>query len=171
MSFTTVSASTIPQILSEKKHLIDVRSPGEFKSVHVTGAELHPLDKLDAAAFCNTHGTETPVYILCQSGKRASMAAEQLQAAGHQAVFVVEGGTQAAIGCGVEVERGQGSISIERQVRIVAGLLVLAGTLLGYLIHPALLTVPAFVGAGLAFAGITDACGMALILGKCPWNK
>lgn len=171
MSTQAVPASKIPEIKSSAHKLIDVRSPGEYASVHVEGAELHPLDKLDAQAFCREHGTDAPVYILCQSGKRAEMAAEKLTAAGHQATFVIQGGTQSAIASGVECVRGKGTISIERQVRIVAGLLVLIGTLLGVLVHSAFFIVPAFVGAGLTFAGVTDTCGMAMMLGKCPWNQ
>lgn len=171
MPISTISADTIPSLLEAKKRLIDVRTPGEYKSAHVVGAELMPLDALDASAFCEKHGKDTPVYILCQSGKRASMAAEKLAAAGHTATYVVDGGTQAAVKAGVAVERGKGSISIERQVRIAAGLLVFIGTALGYFVHPAMFIIPAFVGAGLTFAGITDTCGMALLLGKCPWNQ
>ena len=84
---------------------------------------------------------------------------------------MVEGGTLAAIDAGLDIAYGKGAISIERQVRIVAGLLVLTGTLAGAFIHPALLIVPGFVGAGLAFAGISDTCGMAMALAKCPWNQ
>lgn len=62
-------------------------------------------------------------------------------------------------------------MSLERQVRIAAGLLVVLGTALGYFVHPYLLGLPAFVGAGLVFAGITDTCGMGMLLAKMPWNQ
>jgi len=171
MSIQTIEASTLAEIIAKGGTVIDVRTPAEYKSAHVIGAELHPLDKLDAAAYCKDAGTDAPVYILCQSGKRASMAAEKLAAAGHSQAIVVEGGTLAAIDAGLDIEYGKGAISIERQVRIVAGLMVLCGTLAGVFIHPGFLIVPGFVGTGLAFAGITDTCGMAMMLGKCPWNQ
>jgi hypothetical protein len=73
---------------------------------------------------------------------------------------------------GFDIEgRGKGVISFERQVRIGAGFLVLCGTLLGVFVHPALLAVPGLVGAGLIFAGISDICGMGMLLAKMPWNQ
>lgn len=171
MSQKTISPSELPQLLLNQSTVIDVRTPAEFNAAHVKGAQLYPLDTLDAAAFCQIHGADEPVYILCQSGKRASVAADRLVAAGHRNVFVVTGGTAAAIEQGLDIVYGKGAISIERQVRIAAGLLVLLGTLAGAFIHPGFLIVPGFVGAGLAFAGMTDTCGMAMALGKCPWNQ
>jgi rhodanese-related sulfurtransferase len=171
MSTQTIEPAALPKIMTAGGTVIDVRTPAEYKSAHVVGAMLHPLDRLDAAAYCQNTGTDKPVYILCQSGKRASIAAEQLSAAGHTQAIVVEGGTLAAIDAGLDIAYGKGAISIERQVRIAAGLLVLGGTLAAAFIHPAFLIVPGFVGTGLAFAGITDTCGMAMLLAKCPWNQ
>lgn len=171
MSFKTVSAECLPRIVEERHTLIDVRSPAEFRAEHVSGAELYPLDQLDAQAFCQEHNPESPVYVLCQSGKRACTAAEKLIAAGHRNVHVVEGGTDAAKEAGVETLRGKGSISIERQVRIGAGALVVIGSLAGLVIHAGFFAVPLFVGCGLIFAGVTDFCGMGMILAKMPWNR
>ena len=85
--------------------------------------------------------------------------------------MVVEGGTEAWIAAGLPVSRGVAKvISLERQVRIVAGTLVLTGVLLAYFVHPAFVGISAFVGAGLIFAGVTDWCGMGLLLAKLPWN-
>jgi len=84
---------------------------------------------------------------------------------------VVEGGTNAWIAAGLPVIRGRKTISIERQVRIGAGSLVVIGTGLGRFVHPAFYILAAFVGAGLVFAGVTDICGMANVLAKAPWNR
>ena len=73
--------------------------------------------------------------------------------------------------CGLPVVRGKKTISLERQVRMAAGLLVLLGALLGWLVHPIFVALSAFVGAGLVFAGITDTCGMGLLLARLPWNQ
>ena len=81
------------------------------------------------------------------------------------------GGTQAWQEMGLPVVRGKKVLSLERQVRITAGILVLTGALLGWIIHHAFIGISAFVGAGLAFAGITDSCGMGMMLAKMPWNK
>lgn len=171
MSYKLISASVLPQILSESGRVIDVRTPAEYRALHVTGAELLPLDQLQPADFIAEQGSDCPVYILCQSGKRACLAAQRLVAEGHKAVHVVEGGTNAAQAAGLELERGQQVISLERQVRIAAGLMVFTGTLAGVWLHPAYLILPAFVGAGLTFAGITDTCGMGMLLSKMPWNR
>ncbi len=112
-----------------------------------------------------------PVYLLCASGIRATKAAEQLKRAGLDDVVVVEGGTNAWAAAGLPVVRGRKTISIERQVRIGAGTLVLIGTGLGWFVHPAFFILSAFVGAGLVFAGVTDICGMAIVLAKAPWNR
>ena len=84
---------------------------------------------------------------------------------------MVEGGTKAWEAAGLPVVRGQGVISIERQVRIGAGTLVLLGVLLGSWVDPFWFFLSGFVGAGLIFAGITDWCGMGLLLAKMPWNQ
>jgi hypothetical protein len=86
-------------------------------------------------------------------------------------VVNVEGGTQACESSGVPVVRGKKAISLERQVRIAAGSLVLTGVTLGWLVHPGFFGLSAFVGAGLVFAGITDTCGMGMLLARMPWNQ
>jgi rhodanese-related sulfurtransferase len=156
-----------------KVELLDVRTPGEFESVHVPGARLIPLDELDAGAFLKQRGeADQPVYVLCQSGGRARKAIEKLQQAGFGGGVLVEGGTQAWIEAGLPVTRdAAGVISLERQVRIAAGSLVLTGVLLAYFVHPGFIALSAFVGAGLVFAGVTDWCGMGLLLSKLPWNQ
>ena len=84
---------------------------------------------------------------------------------------MVEGGTKAWEAAGLPVVRGKGVISIERQVRIGAGAFVLLGLGLGIWVAPIWFILSAFVGAGLIFAGISDWCGMGLLLAKMPWNQ
>ena len=83
----------------------------------------------------------------------------------------MEGGSLACADAGLPLVRGQAVMSLERQVRIAAGSLVLLGVALAWLVHPALIGISAFVGAGLVFAGVTDTCGMGLILARMPWNR
>lgn len=147
--------------------LIDVRTPAEFRELHAEGATLLPLEQIDAAAL----GPATPVYLICQTGPRAVMAAERLTAAGRTDVVVVDGGTTRWAAAGLPVVRGRKTWSMFRQVRFIAGLLVLIGVALGWQVHPGFYGLSAFVGAGLLFSGITDYCGMALILARCPWNR
>ncbi len=83
----------------------------------------------------------------------------------------MEGGTIACEAAGLTVVRGQKAISLERQVRIAVGVLVLIGSALGFWVHPYFIGLAAFVGAGLTFAGITDTCGMGMLLARMPWNQ
>ena len=157
----------------ERFHLVDVRSPAEFSAVHAEGAVLHPLDTLQPRQLVEQLGLSSacPVVLLCASGNRAKKAAEMFLAEGIPHCLVVEGGTRAWEAAGLPVIRGKGMISIERQVRIGAGLLVVAGVLLGHLIHPGWYGLSGVVGCGLIFAGITDWCGMGHLLAKMPWNR
>lgn len=90
---------------------------------------------------------------------------------GHSKVVNVEGGTQAWQEAGLPVVRGERVLSLERQVRIAAGILVLIGVMFGWIFHPAFFGISAIVGAGLVFAGITDSCAMGMMLAKMPWNQ
>ena len=150
--------------------LLDVRTPVEFAEVHVPQARNISLDELNPRLL--QVQKDKPVYLLCRSGQRAKMAADKLARDGFAQPVVVEGGTLAWIEARLPVTRGVSRvISLERQVRIVAGALVLTGILLGWFIHPGFYGLSAFVGAGLVFAGITDFCGIGLLLAKMPWNK
>ncbi len=154
--------------------LVDVRTPVEFDATHVKQAVNFPLDELSPQALITSGKLpgDQPVYILCRSGQRAAKAAEKFFKEGYENAVVVEGGTLAWIEAGLPVEDGPGKVvSLERQVRIGAGSLVLTGVLLGHFIHPGFYGIPAFVGSGLIFAGVTDWCGMGLLLAKAPWNK
>ncbi|HSI64533.1 MAG TPA: rhodanese-like domain-containing protein [Candidatus Saccharimonadia bacterium] len=158
----------------EPMHLLDVRTPAEHAEVHVPGVHLVPLDRLDAAQMARTKGftPDTPLYILCRSGSRAKQAAEKLERAGFSLCQVVEGGTMGWADAGLPVNRGQSKVfSLERQVRIAAGTLVLTGVVLAWLVNPAFVWLSGFIGAGLIFAGITDWCGMGMLIAKMPWNQ
>ena len=169
----TISVDELKRIGVHRVDLIDVRTPAEFRSVHVRGARNVPLETLEphAVMAAREASTSEAVYVLCKSGARAAKACEKLTAAGYPNVVRIEGGTDACSSAGVDVIRGKGAISLERQVRIVAGLIVLVASLLGIFVHPYFAGVSAFVGAGLTFAGVTDTCGMAMVLAKMPWNQ
>ncbi len=158
------------------RFLIDVRSPAEFRAQHIAGARNLPLDQLNPRTLVEQLRHEglqrgDELFLICQSGQRARKAAEQLQALlpGAQ---VIDGGTQACVACGLPTEQMASSvISIQRQVQIAAGSLILLGVALGTWAHPGWYGLSAFVGAGLTFAGISNTCGMALLLARMPWNR
>ena len=164
----------LEKIKNEHAQLIDVRTPAEYRALHAVGAENHELSLLNPA-YINEQilagRSGRPVLLLCKSGHRASLAAQQFQALECPNVFVVDGGTDLWDKQGLPVERGASVISLERQVRITAGTLVFLGTLLGVFVNQYFLMIPGFVGAGLVFAGVTDTCGMGLLLAQMPWNR
>ena len=173
MSVTTISPRQLHDIVQVGRSvdLIDVRTPVEFREIHINFARNVPLDQLDTATLAGRNDTAAPLYVICQTGVRGKQACEKLLAAGYTNVVNVEGGTQAWARAALPVVRGQKAISLERQVHIAAGTLVLIGSLLGYFAHPYWMGLSAFVGAGLVYAGITDACGMGLLLAMMPWNQ
>lgn len=165
----TIQASELRDAVARGRvRLIDVRTPAEFREAHVRGAVNVPLDRLSAA---DVPAGDGPLYVVCQKGGRGQKACEKLLAAGLADVVNVEGGTLACIEAGVAVERGKKTISLERQVRIAAGSLVVSGVALGWWVHPGFFGLAAFVGAGLVFAGVTDTCGMGMLLARMPWNQ
>ena len=153
--------------------LLDVRTPVEFREVHVSFARNVPLDRLDPSALLSTRNgaSQQPLYVICRSGNRANQACERFVAAGFTNIVNVAGGTLAWEQAGLPVTRGQKGMSLERQVRIVIGLIVLSGSALTWFVHPYWIGLPAFMGASLIFSGLADFCGLALILGRMPWNQ
>ena len=153
--------------------LLDVRSPAEFRSGRVQGAVNLPLENVTAESVraLLVGNDQKTVVLLCASGGRARTAAKKLAASGLK-TLVVQGGTNSCQQAGLPIDKDAGGvISIERQVRIAAGTLVFGGVLLGANVHPGFYGLSAFVGAGLVFAGVTDWCGMGLLIARAPWNR
>lgn len=174
MSVTVIHPRDLADLCKSGKvvEIIDVRTPMEFREVHLESARNVPLDALDPVAVMKARASaDEPLYVVCRSGSRGRQACEKFLAAGFTNVINVDGGTLACVDCGLSVVRGKRAISLERQVRIAAGLLVLVGALLGWFLDPLFVFLSAFVGAGLVFAGVTDTCGMGLMLAKMPWNR
>jgi rhodanese-related sulfurtransferase len=168
----TISPVELQKILNAQPSspVIDVRTPVEFAEVHVPQARNFPLDELKPSSL--QLQKDQPIYLLCRSGQRATKAAYKFTKDGFAQPVVVEGGTLAWIEANLPVTRGQTKvISLERQVRIAAGAIVLSGVLLARFVNFNFIWLSGFVGAGLIFAGITDFCGMGLLLAKMPWNK
>ncbi len=150
--------------------LLDVRSPAEFEGVHIPGAYNVPLDTLGEHAAEIKRHVEHPVVLVCRSGMRASQAEQKLAAAGMGNVKVLEGGMMAWERTGGDVNRGVARWDIERQVRLVAGSLVL-GFVVASIWVPALRYVAGAVGFGLTFAALSNTCAMGALLAKLPYNR
>ena len=151
--------------------LLDVRPPGEYEAVHIGGAYNVPLDTLGEHAREIRAQVAAPVVLVCQSGARARRAEEALKAAGMPNLHVLEGGVNGWVAAGKDVLRGARRVSLERQVRALAGGLVAAGAALALLVSSLFALLPLVVGSGLLFAGVTDRCGMALVLSRLPYNR
>lgn len=150
--------------------LVDVREAPEFAGGRIAGARLIPLGTL--AKRAGELDRSRPVVLVCRSGKRSEQAREQLAALGFGQIACLDGGLMAWEAAGQPVEKdAHAPWSLERQVRVAAGALVLLGVGLGFFLHPGFFGLSAFVGAGLIFAGVTDWCGMGLLIAKAPWNR
>ena len=148
--------------------LLDVRSRLEFEGERIDGASNIPLDELSARL--GEVPEPAPVIVVCRTGVRATIAAETLGRAGRRA-HVLEGGMHAWRRAGLPVREGRKRLPVDRQVQLIAGLMVLTGVTLGAFVNSWFLLVAAFFGAGLTFAGATGTCGLALLLMKMPWNR
>lgn len=152
--------------------LVDVRTPGEFGEMHIEGSINVPLpDVVDFAPNLRDIAAGRDVVIVCRTGQRAEKARQALESADLAGLRILDGGLEMWTGGGNPVNRGKAAMSIERQVRIAAGSLVVLGVALGTLVHPGFLGIAGFVGAGLVFAGVTDTCGMGMMLARMPWNR
>ncbi len=156
--------------------LIDVRSPAEYRAGHISGATSVPLDELgiaDSTSHTDLPGTgsEVPLYLTCQSGVRAQQAAERLREAGYHNLMLLEGGTEAWEKAGLPMRRTGKHISLERQVQITIGTLLIVKVFFGFTVHELFFVFGALIGAGLITAGITRWCGLARLLSRMPWNR
>lgn len=151
--------------------VLDVRSAAEFEHGHIAGAYNVPLHLLAEHAAEMRAATGHPVVLVCQSGQRARRAEDVLRVAGLTAVRVLDGGMAAWQRDGLPLRRIRARISLERQVRMLAGSLAASGALAALVIHPWWAVVPLAIGSGLAIAGATDTCGMALLLARLPYNR
>lgn len=167
-----IDAETLEQWLWDGSAvLIDVREAFEFAEERIPGATHVPLSSLDAAALPGRFPGKRLVF-QCKAGSRSAQALKAADVAGVPA-FQLAGGIDAwkAAGRATVAPQGGPRLPIMRQVQLIAGSLVLVGTVLGVLISPWALVIPAFVGTGLAFAGASGWCGLAMLLAVMPWNR
>ena len=148
---------------------IDVREYPEFAAGHIKGSELVPLGTLNTAS--EGWNRSEPLTLVCGSGRRAEQARQTLAGKGFQSLSVLEGGVGAWSRDGKPLTVAANKPwSMERQVRVTAGSLVLTFFGLGLLTSKKLFVGAALVGAGLVYAGVSDNCMMASVLGRMPWN-
>jgi rhodanese-related sulfurtransferase len=176
MSYQRISPNELIQRNPAQCCILDVRTAAEVQAESLPGCLHIPLHELTPEALrqaLQARGEQPDqIYLLCQAGRRAEMAANQLQGQVPAQLVVIEGGMNALKAAQIPLQqRGKKIMSLERQVRIAAGALVLMGVLLGALVNPLFYGLSGFVGAGLVFAGITDTCMMGMLIARMPWNK
>ncbi|MFE6067904.1 rhodanese-like domain-containing protein [Streptomyces sp. NPDC056525] len=150
--------------------LLDVRTPGEFRTVHIPGSYNVPLDTLREHRGELLSHLDEDVVLVCRSGARAAQAEQALAGAGLPNLRVLDGGVNAWEAAGAPVNRGPERWDMERQVRLVAGSVVLTTGLVGVLV-PGVHLIGTAIGAGLAYAALSNSCMLGVLLSKLPYNR
>jgi glyoxylase-like metal-dependent hydrolase (beta-lactamase superfamily II)/rhodanese-related sulfurtransferase len=171
-SIEMISPSDAASVLKQDQQtkILDVRSALEFSQMHIENSINIPIDMI-SAKIGELSRSKQNYLVLCHSGTRAAMAADMLMQSGIHTAKVIQGGIARWQKEKLSVIKGQGGISLERQVRLAAGSLVLAGIIMGWLLHWTFIFVSVFVGSGLVFSGLSDSCLMGMLLMKLPYNK
>lgn len=169
---TTIDSQTLGEMLGSDQppRVLDVRTPGEFETAHIAGAYNVPLDLLREHRDEIVKHLDEDVVLVCRSGQRAAQAEEALRHAGLANVHILDGGITAWEAKGFAVNRGVARWDLERQVRLVAGSIVLS-SVLGSIAVPKLKWVAGAVGGGLTFAALSNTCAMGMLLAKLPYNR
>ncbi len=155
---------------SDAAILIDVREYAEHAQGHIPGSRSIPLRLLAGRAA--ELQPDRPVYLACQAGVRSKKAVEILRGLGRADAINVEGGYLAWQSAGFASEKSPNPPwTLERQVRLTAGAIILVAALLARFVHGEIVWVCAAMGAGLSFAAITNSCAMAMVLARMPWNQ
>ncbi len=170
---TDVSPQTLREWMAQHQDLvvIDVRSAAEFESLHIKGSYNVPLNLLSEHTEDLVSRLGERVVLVCHSGVRAEQARQRLATVGLESAYVLEGGAWGFADAGGDVVRGASRWDLERQVRLVAGSLVLTGLVGGKFVSPKLRTVAGIIGTGLTFSAATNTCAMGKALSAMPWNK
>ncbi|WP_433342271.1 rhodanese-like domain-containing protein [Micromonospora sp. CA-111912] len=169
---STLDAATLRELIAAGRtpRLLDVRTPGEFETSHIPGSYNVPLDLLKEHREELRRHLDEDVVLICRSGARAAQAEQALAGAGLPNLKVLDGGIMAWQAAHAPINQGNPRWDLERQVRLVAGSIVLA-SVLGSVFVPQLKWVAGFIGAGLTFAAVTNTCAMGMLLGKLPYNR
>lgn len=176
--FPEISAAALQHKMegSSALSLIDVRSLAEYRSGHIPGARSVPIDNLNEdklSQLVKNHSLQTdqPLFITCQAGLRAEKAANMLRDAGLEQPVLLQGGTDAWQKAGLPLKRHGNALSLEQQVQIAIGSLLILKVFFGFTVHELFFVAGAVIGAGLITAGITRWCGLRELLARMPWNR
>ncbi|GAA3452410.1 rhodanese-like domain-containing protein [Dactylosporangium matsuzakiense] len=168
----TLDAATLRHLLDSGRapRILDVRTPGEFETSHIPGAYNVPLDLLREHRTELLAHLDDDVVLVCRSGARATQAEQTLTTAGLPNLKVLDGGILAWQAANAPVNHGKARWDLERQVRLVAGSIVLAAVLISVAV-PGIQWIAAATGAGLTVAALTNTCAMGMLLSRLPYNR
>ncbi len=166
------SAELHERLESSALRIVDVRTPAEFETSHIPGSYNVPLDVLDERSreIAQLLSGDREAVLVCRSGQRSTRAQKLLRNAGLNGGRVLEKGILDWEGQGFSVDRGAQRWDLERQVRLVAGSVVLS-SVLGSVVVPRLKWLAAGIGGGLTYAALSNTCAMAAVLSKLPYNR
>ncbi len=172
MTIRNVNSATLKNwIDSGEAVIIDVREPAEHAAQKIEGSKLIPLSAISKQQLPDANGKKLVLH--CGSGKRSTNACQKLLAEDPSLeIYNLEGGISAWNASGNAVESSDKFfLPLDRQVQLAIGLILITGSILGYIFTPALFLLTGFIGVGLTFAGLTGFCGMAIMMAKMPWNQ
>ncbi|MGW2626162.1 rhodanese-like domain-containing protein [Micromonospora taraxaci] len=168
----TLDATALRELIESGRapRVLDVRTPAEFESSHISGSYNVPLDLLREHRRELRDQLNEDDVLVCRSGVRATQAQQALAGVGLPDLRVLDGGIMSWQAADAPITRGVSRWDLERQVRLVAGSIVLVSVLASVFV-PQLKWVAAFIGAGLTVAAVTNTCAMGLMLSKLPYNR
>jgi rhodanese-related sulfurtransferase len=168
----TLDAAILRRMLDagHAPRILDVRTPGEFEAGHIPGAYNVPLDLLREHRTELLAHLDDEVVLVCRSGARATQAERSLAEAGLPNLKILDGGIVAWQAAGAPINHGRARWDLERQVRLVAGSIVLASVLVSIAV-PGTQWIAAAIGAGLTVAALTNTCAMGMLLSRLPYNR
>ena len=173
----TIEPTALHQVMARGNSsiLLDVRSASEFADGHAEGAVNLPLEQADAGGVKRLLGADAgsghPLYLICASGRRAALAADNLRSQGLENLTLVDGGTQAWKTHRLPMRRESKLPSLERQTQIALGVVLLALLAKGSFLHPLFFGLTGLLGVGLIVAGLTAQCALTSLLARMPWNR
>jgi rhodanese-related sulfurtransferase len=167
-----ITPTSLTHLMKKGDHprILDVRTPGEFRTLRIPGSYNVPLDTLREHRSELLRHLDEDVVLICHSGNRATRAEQALAEGGLPNLRILEGGIVAWEAAGGPITRGEPRWDLERQVRLIAGALVLITGVAGIVV-PGLHLIGAGMGAGLVFAAVTRSCAMGTLLSKLPYNR
>lgn len=173
-TYHLVDSTTLKKWLdNDEAVLIDVRESQEHQSTNIPGAHNIPLGVIEKNLIPDFANKKLVLH--CGIGKRSSMACEKLLSEDKNLVlYSLEGGISAWKNAGLPLKHGtrtKKSLSLDRQLQISLGTLILLSLLLAFFFHPLFLLITAFVGIILLWAGITGASRLVMGMSAMPWNR